>query len=129
MNLKQYLILKGSLIISDELNHASLVLGCRLSGAKIVVYRHNDMQHLEEVLRRYIVNGQDRTFRPYKKILIIVEGIDSMEGSVINLKEIIALKKKYKAYVYLDEAHSIGALGKNGRGVVEHFGNLPNISA
>ena len=52
-----------------------------------------------------------------------------MEGSVINLKEIIALKKKYKAYVYLDEAHSIGALGKNGRGVVEHFGNLPNISA
>ena len=129
MNLKQYLILKGSLIISDELNHASLVLGCRLSGAKIVVYRHNDMQHLEEVLRRYIVNGQDRTFRPYKKILIIVEGIYSMEGSVINLKEIIALKKKYKAYVYLDEAHSIGALGKNGRGVVEHFGNLPNISA
>ena len=89
----------------------------------------NDMQHLEEVLRRYIVNGQDRTFRPYKKILIIVEGIYSMEGSVINLKEIIALKKKYKAYVYLDEAHSIGALGKNGRGVVEHFGNLPNISA
>ena len=87
------------------------------------------MQHLEEVLRRYIVNGQDRTFRPYKKILIIVEGIYSMEGSVINLKEIIALKKKYKAYVYLDEAHSIGALGKNGRGVVEHFGNLPNISA
>ena len=127
--MRQYLILKGSLIISDELNHASLVLGCRLSGAKIVVYRHNDMQHLEEVLRRYIVNGQDRTFRPYKKILIIVEGIYSMEGSVINLKEIIALKKKYKAYVYLDEAHSIGALGKNGRGVVEHFGNLPNISA
>ena len=110
------------MIISDELNHASLVLGCRLSGAKIVVYRHNDMKHLEELLRRYIVNGQDRTFRPYKKILIIVEGIYSMEGSVANLKEIVALKKKYKAYVYLDEAHSIGALGKCGRGVVEHFG-------
>ena len=113
----------GCLIISDELNHASLVLGCRLSGAKIVVYRHNDMKHLEEVLRQFIVQGQDRSYRPFKKVLIIVEGIYSMEGSIVNLRQIIALKKKYKAYLYLDEAHSIGALGKSGRGVVEHQGN------
>jgi len=80
------------------------------------------MQHLEEILRKCIVGGQDRTFRPYKKILIIIEGIYSMEGSIVNLSKIIELKKKYKAYVYLDEAHSIGALGRTGRGVVEHTG-------
>ena len=80
------------------------------------------MKHLEDVLRKCIIIGQDRTFRPYKKILIIVEGIYSMEGSIVNLSKIIELKKKYKAYVYLDEAHSIGALGKNGKGVVEHTG-------
>ena len=112
----------GSLIISDELNHTSIVLGCRLSGAKIKVYRHNDMIHLEEILRRSIVMGQDRTCRPYKKVLIIVEGIYSMEGSIVNLERIIELKKKYRAYLYLDEAHSIGALGSRGRGVVEHTG-------
>lgn len=116
------LVGKGSLILSDELNHTSLILGCRLSGAKILVYRHNDMNHLEEVLRRAIVTGQDRTFRPYKKIMIVVEGIYSMEGSVVDIKKVIELKKKYKAYLYLDEAHSIGALGSSGRGVVEHAG-------
>ena len=80
------------------------------------------MAHLEEVLRDSIIEGQPRTHRPWKKILIVVEGVYSMEGSVVNLPEVIALKKKYKAYLYLDEAHSIGALGKTGRGVVEHFG-------
>ena len=84
------------------------------------------MKHLEDVLRKCVITGQDRTFRPYKKILIIVEGIYSMEGSIVKLKEVIRLKKKYKAYVYLDEAHSIGALGKTGRGVVEHTGWFTN---
>ncbi|CBY09136.1 unnamed protein product [Oikopleura dioica] len=109
------------LILSDELNHASLVLGIRLSGAKTIVYKHNDMQDLENKIRNAIINGQDRTFRPYKKIIIVVEGIYSMEGSVVNLPKVIELKKKYNAYLYLDEAHSIGALGSCGRGVVEHF--------
>ena len=112
----------GSLILSDELNHASLVLGCRLSGAKVMIYKHNDTKQLEQILRRVIVTGQERTFRPYKKILIIVEGIYSMEGSIVSLKKIIELKKKYKAYLYVDEAHSIGALGETGRGVVEETG-------
>jgi len=111
----------GCLILSDELNHASLVLGIRLSGAKCVVYKHNDMVDLENKLRDAIITGQERILRPYKKIIIVVEGIYSMEGSVVNLKKVIELKKKYKAYLYLDEAHSIGALGSGGRGVVQHF--------
>jgi serine palmitoyltransferase len=112
----------GCCIISDELNHASLVLGVRLSGAKVFVFKHNDMAHLEKVLRNAVVQGQVRTHRPWKRIIIVVEGIYSMEGSIVKLPEIIELKKKYKAYLYLDEAHSIGALGPNGRGVVDYYG-------
>ncbi|XP_012671022.1 serine palmitoyltransferase 2b [Clupea harengus] len=116
---------KGCLILSDELNHASLVLGARLSGSTIRVFKHNNMQSLEKLLRDAIVHGQPRTHRPWKKILILVEGIYSMEGSIVRLPEVIALKKKYKAYLYLDEAHSIGALGPRGRGVVDYFGLDP----
>jgi len=112
----------GCCIVSDELNHASLVLGARLSGAKVTVFRHNDMTQLEAVLHNLIIQGQPRTHRPWKKIVIMVEGIYSMEGSIVRLPEIIALKKKYKVYLYLDEAHSIGALGHRGRGVAEYFG-------
>uniref|UniRef100_A0A803T3D5 serine C-palmitoyltransferase n=1 Tax=Anolis carolinensis TaxID=28377 RepID=A0A803T3D5_ANOCA len=119
------LVGKGCLILSDELNHASLVLGARLSGATIRIFKHNNMQSLEKLLKDAIVYGQPRTHRPWKKILIIVEGIYSMEGSIVRLPEVIALKKKYKSYLYLDEAHSIGALGPNGRGVVEYFGLDP----
>ncbi|XP_051951436.1 serine palmitoyltransferase 2-like isoform X1 [Xyrauchen texanus] len=116
---------KGCLILSDELNHASLVLGARLSGSTIRVFKHNNMQSLEKLLWDAIVHGQPRTHRPWKKILILVEGIYSMEGSIVRLPEVIALKKKYKAYLYLDEAHSIGALGARGRGVVDYFGLDP----
>ncbi|XP_038606360.1 serine palmitoyltransferase 2 isoform X2 [Tachyglossus aculeatus] len=116
---------KGCLILSDELNHASLVLGARLSGATIRIFKHNNMQSLEKLLKDAIVHGQPRTRRPWKKILILVEGIYSMEGSIVRLPEVIALKKKYKTYLYLDEAHSIGALGPTGRGVVEYFGLDP----
>eukprot|EP00064_Thunnus_orientalis_P011242 superscaffoldBa00001605_g11272 len=116
---------KGCLILSDELNHASLVLGARLSGSTIRVFKHNNMQSLEKLLRDAIVHGQPRTHRPWKKILIVVEGIYSMEGSIVRLPEVIALKKRYKAYLYLDEAHSIGALGPNGKGVVDYFGLDP----
>lgn len=115
------LVSKGCLILSDELNHTSLVLGSRLSGATIKVYKHNDMKHLEKLLRESIVSGQPRTHRPWRKILIIVEGIYSMEGSLCKLPELIELKKKYKAYLYLDEAHSIGAMGSRGRGVVDYW--------
>jgi len=120
------LVDKHSLIISDQHNHASLILGCRLSGASTKVFKHNDMASLEKILLDSIAYGNPRTYRPYKKILIIVEGIYSMEGSICNLPGIIALKKKYNAYLYLDEAHSIGAMGATGRGVVEYWGCDPN---
>lgn len=111
---------KGTLIISDALNHSSIVQGCRASSAKTVTFAHNDPADLEKVLRKNIAYGQPRTRRPWKKILIIVEGIYSMEGEICRLQEIVALKKKYKAYLYVDEAHSIGALGATGKGVCEY---------
>uniref|UniRef100_A0A8C5PCE2 serine C-palmitoyltransferase n=1 Tax=Leptobrachium leishanense TaxID=445787 RepID=A0A8C5PCE2_9ANUR len=120
------LVGKGCLILSDELNHTSLILGSRLSGATVRIFKHNNMQNLEKLLKDAVVNGQPRTHRAWKKILIVIEGIYSMEGSIARLPEIIALKKKYKAYLYLDEAHSIGAVGATGRGVVEYFGVNPS---
>jgi serine palmitoyltransferase len=111
----------GCLIFSDELNHASIVVGARASGAKIKIFRHNNARDLERQLRLCIAEGQPRTHRPWKKILIIVEGIYSMEGEICPLEEIIRVKQKYKCYLFLDEAHSIGALGATGRGVPEYW--------
>ena len=119
------LVGRGCLVISDALNHASIVAGVRGSGAKVAVFAHNDVDDLEAVLRRAIAAGQPRTRRPWKKVIIIIEGVYSMEGEMPPLQEIVALKKKYKAYLYVDEAHSIGALGASGRGVCEHFGVDP----
>lgn len=117
---------KGSLIISDSLNHASIVNGSRASSARVRVFRHNDAQHLEEVLRHEIAYGQPRTRRPWKKILVMVEGIYSMEGEIADFSTIVKIAKKYKAYIYVDEAHSIGALGKSGRGIAEYAGVNPD---
>ncbi|VDL90880.1 unnamed protein product [Schistocephalus solidus] len=117
---------KNSCVISDELNHTSLILGCRLSGATIRRFKHNDMQDLERILSDAVVYGRPRSHRPFTKIFIVIEGIYSMEGSIARLPDILALKRKYKAYVYLDEAHSIGALGPHGRGVVDYFGLDPS---
>lgn len=119
------LLSPGCLVVSDEKNHASIILGLRLSGAVIRVFHHNNMKDLEKVLRNAIAYGQPKTGEPWHKILIIVEGVFSMEGSIVKLPEIVALKKKYKAYIYLDEAHSIGAMGSHGRGVVDYFGMDP----
>ncbi|KAL9250606.1 Long chain base biosynthesis protein 2a-like protein [Drosera capensis] len=113
---------KGGLIISDSLNHSSIVNGARGSGASIAVFQHNTPSNLEKVLREHIADGQPRTHRPWKKIIVVVEGIYSMEGELCKLPEIVAICKKYKAYVYLDEAHSIGAVGKTGKGVCELLG-------
>ncbi|CAN6472244.1 unnamed protein product [Victoria cruziana] len=116
------LVGKGGLIVSDSLNHNSIVNGARGSGSSIRVFQHNTPSHLEEVLREAIAEGQPRSHRPWKKIIVVVEGIYSMEGELCKLPEIVAVCKKYKAYVYLDEAHSIGAVGKTGRGVCELLG-------
>lgn len=87
---------KGCLIISDELNHSSIRFGARLSGAMVRQYKHNDMADLEKLLRDVISQGQPRTHRPWKKILIVVEGIYSMEGTIVALPELLELKRKYK---------------------------------
>lgn len=119
------LISAGCLVVSDEKNHASIILGLRVSGATVRVFAHNCMKDLEQVLQNAVANGQPKTGEPWKKILIVVEGIYSMEGSIVKLLDVIKLKKKYKAYLYLDEAHSIGATGRTGRGIVEFCGANP----
>ncbi|XP_020245393.1 long chain base biosynthesis protein 2d-like [Asparagus officinalis] len=119
------LIGKGGLIISDSLNHNSIVNGARESGAVVRVFQNNNPAHLEQVLREQIAAGQPRTHRSWKKILVIIEGIYSMEGAFCKLPEIISICKKYKAYTYIDEAHSMGAVGKTGRGVCELLGVDP----
>ncbi|KAL4871736.1 hypothetical protein BDV12DRAFT_194191 [Aspergillus spectabilis] len=111
----------GCLILSDELNHASIRFGARLSGAAIEVFAHNNMASLEEKLRQAISQGQPRTHRPWKKIMVTVEGLFSMEGTMCNLPRILELRKKYKFYLFIDEAHSIGAIGGQGRGVCDYF--------
>lgn len=115
----------GTLIISDEYNHSSIRFGARLSAAHIRQYKHNDMKKLESLLRECISQGMPRTHRPWKKILLIVEGLYSMEGTLVNLPEVMRLKEKYKFHLYIDEAHSIGAIGPQGRGVCDYFGVDP----
>ncbi|KAF8585615.1 serine palmitoyltransferase 2 [Ramaria rubella] len=119
------LVGKGCLVISDELNHASIRFGVRLSGANVRTFKHNDMQSLETLLREVISQGQPRTHRPWKKILVVVEGLYSMEGTLVDLPSVMQLKRRYKFYIYVDEAHSIGALGPHGRGVADYFGIDP----
>jgi serine palmitoyltransferase len=119
------LLSPGCLVISDEKNHASIILGLRLSGATVKVYNHNNVKHMERVIQHAIVTGQPKGGKPWKKILIILEGVFSMEGSIVKLPEIVAIKKKYNAYIYLDEAHSIGATGPHGKGICDFYGVDP----
>lgn len=79
------------------------------------------MRDLEKKLREAILEGQPKSGKPWRKIIIFVEGVYSMEGTIVDLPRLILLKKKYKTYIYLDEAHSIGALGQRGRGVTDFF--------
>lgn len=95
------LIGKGGLIISDELNHSSLIAGARVSGASVKVFKHNDPKDLEKVVREAIARGHPTTHRPWKKILLVVEGLYSMEGNICRLPEILEIKKKYKVYLGL----------------------------
>ena len=99
------LVGKGCLVISDELNHASIGVGVLFSGASVRMFKHNDMVSLETLLREVIRQGQPKTHRPWKKILIIVEGLYSMEGTLVDLPAIVQLKKKYKV-----SSHPISAL-------------------
>ena len=104
---------RGDYIICDDRDHASIVDGRRLSFAKQLHYKHNDMEDLENILKSL----------PHEAVkLIVVDGVFSMEGDLAKLPEIVALKHKYNCSVMVDEAHSLGVFGKHGRGVCEHFG-------
>jgi glycine C-acetyltransferase len=104
---------KGDLIISDELNHASIIDGCRLSRAEIRVFPHKDLNRLEEILK-------DTTDFAGRKLLIS-DGVFSMDGDIAPLPQIVELAEKYRAIMMVDDAHASGVLGKNGRGTVDHF--------
>jgi glycine C-acetyltransferase len=101
----------GNTIISDELNHASIIDACRLSGAKRMRYKHGDMAELEARLR-------EAEGIPF----IVTDGVFSMEGSLAKLPEIVALAEKYGAVTIVDDSHGTGVMGKTGRGTIEHFG-------
>jgi serine palmitoyltransferase len=125
-NIFASLVDKNCLVISDELNHASIRFGVRISKAVIKIFKHNNMEALEKVLREQISQGQPRTHRPWKKILVVVEGIYSMEGTMCNLPKLVELREKYKFYLFVDEAHSIGAMGSHGRGVCDYLSIDPS---
>ncbi|CAE7344771.1 LCB2b [Symbiodinium necroappetens] len=112
----------GILVLSDELNHRSIVEGVRLSGATVRAFAHNEMTALEGELQKAVEKGQPGSGKPWRKIFVVVEGIYSMEGDFCRLREIVTIKNRYGAYLYLDEAHSIGAVGATGRGVTELLG-------
>lgn len=104
---------RNDYIILDELDHASIIEGARLSFGKTLKYRHNDMDALEKVLQRC---------EPDRIKLIVVDGIFSMEGDIANLPEIVKLAEKYNANIMVDDAHSFGVIGEGGRGAASHFG-------
>ncbi len=105
-------------IIWDELDHASIIEGRRLSFSTQLKYKHNDMESLEKVLKSCPID---------KVKLIVTDGVFSMEGDVANLPEIVRLAKQYNAAVYVDEAHGIGVFGKQGRGTCDHFGVTDDV--
>jgi 8-amino-7-oxononanoate synthase len=107
------LVGKGEFVITDRLDHASIVDGCRLSFGKTLKFRHNDMEDLERILKH---------LGPSVGKMVVVEGVFSMEGSITSLPEVVKLCQTYKAVLMVDDAHSMGVLGENGRGTAEHFG-------
>lgn len=102
----------GDTIVSDELNHASIIDGARLSRAQTKVYPHNNMEGLENILQQGFEG----------RVLVITDGVFSMDGDIAPLPEIVELAKKYGAMTLVDDAHGEGVLGRSGRGIVDHFG-------
>jgi glycine C-acetyltransferase len=106
---------RRDIVLCDKYNHASIVDGCLLSGAELKRFRHNDMDHLEELLQRY----SDRSTK-----LVIVDAVFSMDGDIIDLPALVELCRKHGAWLMMDEAHSVGVLGKTGRGIEVKMGTL-----
>jgi 8-amino-7-oxononanoate synthase len=104
---------RGDYIFSDKLNHASIVDGCLMSGAEFRRFRHNDMEHLEGLLKNAPADVAK---------MVVADSVFSMDGDIIDLPKVLELTKKYNAWLMIDEAHSVGVLGKTGTGIEEHFG-------
>jgi 8-amino-7-oxononanoate synthase len=107
------LVGRGDYVISDKLNHASIVDGCLMSGAKFLRFRHNDMDALE---------GRLKAIPPGAAKLVVTDSVFSMDGDLIDFPRLVALCQRYDAWLMVDEAHSLGVLGASGRGIEEHFG-------
>lgn len=105
---------KGDAILSDELNHASIIDGCRLSGAKIIRVNHQDMEDLETKAKAATESGE------YNKVMYITDGVFSMDGDVAKIPEIVEICEKYNVITYVDDAHGTGVMG-HGHGTVKHF--------
>ena len=106
---------RGDYVISDKLNHASIVDGCLMSGARFLRFRHNDMESLEQRLQQ--ADAEQGSAK-----LVVVDSVFSMDGDIIDFPNLVAICRKYNAWLMVDEAHSVGVLGKTGRGIEEHFG-------
>ena len=104
---------RGDVVLSDALNHASIIDGCRMSGAEVVVYRHLDMDDLERRLSRCC---------GYRRKLVVSDGVFSMDGDMLPLPRFIDICRRYDAFSMVDEAHSLGVVGATGHGLSEHFG-------
>lgn len=114
VTLVSHLLTKDDLIIVDESAHNSIMVGSQLSRAETVVFRHNDLDHLGALLIRR--RGE------FSRVLVVVEGLYSMDGDIPDLPRLLALTRAHDAWLMVDEAHSIGVLGATGRGISEHFG-------
>lgn len=107
------ILTREDVVVSDELNHASIIDGCRLSGATKKIYRHRDTAHARELLAES---------RGARVVLLITDGVFSMDGDIAPLPELCALAREYGAIMMIDDAHASGVLGRQGRGTVDHFG-------
>ena len=125
----QTIIGKEDIVISDELNHASIIDAVRLSGAKNkLIYKHADVSDLEEKLKQASeIRKTPKTNGEFPLILVVTDGVFSMDGDLAPLPEIVRLAKKYDVLTMVDDAHGEGVLGKGGRGIVDHFGLLGEV--
>src|SRR5439155_17205110 len=112
----------SDLIVSDALNHASIIDGMRLSKAPRKVFAHRDVDALRDVLREATDKGRPDGSGPYRLILVVSDGVFSMDGDIAPLPGIVAAAEEFGAAVFVDDAHASGVLGRNGRGSVDHFG-------